>query len=155
MSPRSTSWIAIAALFAAAAALALAVVATIRASDDEPAMAAGSTMEDMGHGAAAPTEGVPDATATRGGEVLEPRVESGVWVYELQTKPVRWEILPGTRVTAYTYNGTVPGPKIRVPYGQRVRILVKNDLPDPTTVHWHGIAVPNAMDGVPGVTQDP
>ena len=155
MSPRSTSWIAIAALLAAAAALALAVVATIRASDDEPAMAAGSTMEDMGHGAAAPTEGVPDATATRGSEVLEPRVESGVWVYELQTKPVRWEILPGTRVTAYTYNGTVPGPEIRVPYGQRVRILVKNDLPDPTTVHWHGIAVPNAMDGVPGVTQDP
>ncbi|HLG08368.1 MAG TPA: copper oxidase [Gaiellaceae bacterium] len=155
MSPRSTSWIAIAALFAAAAALALAVVATMRASDDEPAVAAGSTMEDMGHGAAAPTEGVPDATATRGGEVLEPRVESGVWVYELQTKPVRWEILPGTKVTAYTYNGTVPGPEIRVPYGQRVRILVKNDLPDPTTVHWHGIAVPNAMDGVPGVTQDP
>ena len=160
MSPRSTSWIAIAALFAAAAALALAVVATIRASNDEPAAAA-ATAEDMGHGAAgehgapAPTEGVPDATATRGGEVLEPRVESGVWVYELQTKPVRWEILPGTKVTAYTYNGTVPGPEIRVPYGQRVRILVKNDLPDPTTVHWHGLAVPNAMDGVPDVTQDP
>jgi len=161
MSPRSTSWIAIAALFAAAAALALAVVATIRASDDEPAVAAGSTTQDMGHGAAgqhgapAPTDGVPDATATRGGEVLAPRVENGVWMYELQTKPVRWEILPGTRVTAYTYNGTVPGPEIRVPYGQRIRILVKNDLPDPTTVHWHGLAVPNAMDGVPDVTQDP
>ncbi len=161
MNQRSTSWIAIAALFAAAAALALAVVATVRVSDDEPAAAGGATESDMGHGAAgehgapAPTEGVPDATATQGGEVLEPRIENGVWVYELQTRPVRWEILPGTKVTAYTYNGTVPGPEIRVPYGQRVRILVKNDLPDPTTVHWHGIAVPNAMDGVPGVTQDP
>jgi len=160
MNSRSTSWIAIAALFAAAAALALAVVATVRVSDDEPA-AAGTTAAGMGHaaagehGAPAPTEGVPDATATRGGKILEPRIENGVWVYELQTRPMRWEILPGTKVTAYTYNGTVPGPEIRVPYGQRVRILVTNDLPDPTTVHWHGIAVPNAMDGVPGVTQDP
>lgn len=154
MNPRSTSWIAIGALFAAAGALALAVVATIRASDEDSAAAAG--MAEMGeHGASAPTEGVPDAAATRGGEVLEPRIENGVWVYELQTKAVRWEILPGTKVTAFTYNGTVPGPEIRVPYGQRVRMVVKNDLPDPTTVHWHGIAVPNAMDGVPGVTQDP
>jgi mono/diheme cytochrome c family protein len=68
---------------------------------------------------------------------------------------VRWEILPDTRVTAYTYDGTVPGPEIRVPYGQHVRVVVTNSLTDPTTVHWHGIAVPNAMDGVPEVTQKP
>jgi FtsP/CotA-like multicopper oxidase with cupredoxin domain len=49
----------------------------------------------------------------------------------------------------------VPGPEIRVPYGQKLRIIVKNELPEPTAVHWHGIAVPNAMDGVPGVTQKP
>jgi len=156
MTPCTTSWIAIAALFAAATALALAVVATIRASEDEPAAVASAGHGGAGgHGAPAPTEGVPEATATRGGEVLEPRVEAGVWVYELTATPVRWEILPGTRVTAYSYNGTVPGPEIRVPYGRRVRVVVRNDLPDPTTVHWHGIAVPNAMDGVPDVTQDP
>jgi len=74
-------------------------------------------------------------------------------VYRLEAKPVRWQIMPGTRVTAWTYNGTVPGPEIRVPYGQRVRGIGKNSLPEPTTVHWHGIAVPNAMDGVPDVTQ--
>jgi len=108
-----------------------------------------------GHMAPAPTEGVPDATASRGGEVLAPRIEDGVRVYELVTKPVRWEILPGVRVTAWTYNGTVPGPELRMPYGARVRVRVKNELPEPTTVHWHGLAVPNAMDGVPGVTQEP
>jgi FtsP/CotA-like multicopper oxidase with cupredoxin domain len=44
---------------------------------------------------------------------------------------------------------------IRVTEGDSVRIVIKNELPDPTTIHWHGIEVPNAMDGVPGVTQDP
>jgi len=116
-------------------------------------MSGGGAMAD--HMAAAPMEGVPDATAESGGHVLEPRVESGVWVYELVARPVRWEVLPGTRVTAWTYNGTVPGPELRIPYGQRIRVEVRNELPDPTTVHWHGLAVPNAMDGVPDVTQEP
>jgi len=160
MSSRSTFWIAAAAIFSAALALALAVVAIVRAGDDGAPAAAdqvGMGMGDSmaGHGAAAPMENVPDATATRGGEVLKPRIENGVWVFELETRPVRWEILPGTKVTAWTYNGVVPGPEIRVPYRTRVRVVVKNSLPEPTTVHWHGIAVPNAMDGVPGVTQDP
>jgi FtsP/CotA-like multicopper oxidase with cupredoxin domain len=44
---------------------------------------------------------------------------------------------------------------IRVTEGDQVRIFVKNELPDPTTIHWHGVEVPNAMDGVPGMTQDP
>jgi FtsP/CotA-like multicopper oxidase with cupredoxin domain len=109
----------------------------------------------MEHMAPAPMDGVPDASAAQGGHLLPHTVDNGVWVFTLDAKPVRWEILPGTRVTAWTYNGVVPGPEIRVPYGQRVRIVVKNDLPDDTTVHWHGIDVPNAMDGVPGVTQEP
>jgi FtsP/CotA-like multicopper oxidase with cupredoxin domain len=61
--------------------------------------------------------------------------------------------MPGVRVTAWTYNGMVPGPELRIPYGQRVRFEVRNELPAPTTIHWHGIAVPNAMDGVSGITQ--
>ena len=172
MSSRATFWLAAAALLVAAVALPLAFVSLIRAGDDgqaaaPPALAEEPSGDEMGgmemaggdamaeHMGAAPTEGVPAATAARGGEVLEPRVENGVWVYELTAKAVRWEILSGVRVTAFTYNGTVPGPELRIPYGQRVRIEVTNELPEPTTVHWHGIAVPNAMDGVPGVTQDP
>jgi FtsP/CotA-like multicopper oxidase with cupredoxin domain len=56
---------------------------------------------------------------------------------------------------AWTYNGQSVGPEIRVTEGDRVRVTVTNELPDPTTVHWHGLPVPNAMDGVPGVTQAP
>ena len=95
------------------------------------------------------------ATQTTGGLPLAYREEDGVKVFELTTKAVQWPILDGTTVTAYSYNGTVPGPMIRVTEGDRVRVIVKNELPDPTTIHWHGVEVPNAMDGVPGVTQDP
>ena len=118
MNSRSTFWIAAAAIFSAALALALAVVAIVRAGDDGAPAAADQMGMGMGmggsmagHGAAAPMENVPDATATRGGEVLQPRIENGVWVFELDTKPVRWEILPGSQVTAWTYNGARSRPR--------------------------------------------
>lgn len=98
---------------------------------------------------------VQPASAAEGGQPLEYRLEDGVKVFELTTKAVQWTILDGVTVTAYTYNGTVPGPMIRVTEGDQVRVIVKNELPVPTTIHWHGIEVPNAMDGVPDVTQDP
>lgn len=98
---------------------------------------------------------VQPATETKGGQPLAFREENGVKVFELTTKAVQWPILDGVNVTAYTYNGTVPGPMIRVTEGDAVRIVVKNELDDPTTIHWHGVEVPNAMDGVPDVTQAP
>ncbi len=98
---------------------------------------------------------VQPATESIGGQPLKFRVENGAKIFELTTKAVEWKILEGVKVTAYTYNGTVPGPLIHVTAGDQVRIIVKNDLPEPTTIHWHGVEVPNAMDGVPGVTQDP
>ena len=98
---------------------------------------------------------IQPASETEGGQPLAFRDENGVKVFELTTKAVQWPILDGVTVTAFTYNGTVPGPMIRVTEGDQVRIVVKNELPDPTTIHWHGVEVPNAMDGVPGVTQDP
>jgi FtsP/CotA-like multicopper oxidase with cupredoxin domain len=155
MTPRATFWLAAAALFLAAIALPFALVAMVRAGEQGE----GNGGMDMGgagmaaHMAPAPMDGVPDATSTRGGEVLKPVVRGGVWTFDLVATPVRWELLQGVRATAWTYNGTVPGPQLRVPYGQRLRIEFRNELPEPTTVHWHGIAVPNAMDGVPDVTQ--
>jgi len=169
MNNRSTFFLATGAILVAALALALALVATVRAGDDGDGatndtamsqtgghMMGGSTMSGtsgMEHGAPASQEGVPNATAARGGQRLNYTIDGDTWVFRLTAKPAKWEILPGVRVTAWTYNGTVPGPGIRVPYGQKVRVIVKNELPDPTTVHWHGIAVPNRMDGVPDVTQ--
>jgi len=164
MNQRSTFWLAAVGLFAAVLALGVGLVAVVRA--DDSSSTAGAAMDGMGmsmsgsqsmmeHMAPAPMDGVPEASATRGGQALPYTVENGVWVFNLDAEPVRWQILPDRQVTAWTYNGTVPGPEIRVPYGQRVRIVVKNDLPEETTVHWHGIDVPNAMDGVPDVTQAP
>src|SRR5688572_23282488 len=60
---------------------------------------------------------------------------------------------PQTEV--WTFNGTVPGPELRFRQGERLRIEVENALPADTTVHWHGIRLPNAMDGVPHLTQPP
>ncbi|HKM74041.1 MAG TPA: multicopper oxidase family protein [Stellaceae bacterium] len=60
---------------------------------------------------------------------------------------------PDTAVWAY--DGAVPGPEIRIRQGDRLRVAVSNKLGEATTVHWHGIRLPNAMDGVPGVTQPP
>ena len=55
----------------------------------------------------------------------------------------------------WSYNASIPGPEIRVRQDERLRILVDNQLPQETTIHWHGIRVPNAMDGVPHLTQEP
>ena len=60
---------------------------------------------------------------------------------------------PATAVWAY--NGRVPGPMLRVRQGDTLRVQVANDLAEPTTVHWHGLRIPNAMDGVPALTQNP
>ncbi len=90
-----------------------------------------------------------------GSRPLEPHVENGVKIFDLNASVIEWTILPGVKVDAYAYNGQVPGPQIRVRQGDRVRINVTNHLPDTTTVHWHGLIVPNAMDGPAKITQDP
>lgn len=70
-----------------------------------------------------------------------------------EVKP--WTPAPGITVNAWTYNGTVPGPTIHVRQGDRLKVIFTNNLPEPTTVHWHGIELPADMDGVPGMSQDP
>ncbi|MGH9810106.1 MAG: multicopper oxidase family protein, partial [Terriglobia bacterium] len=62
---------------------------------------------------------------------------------------------PHPDTDVWGYGGRIPGSEIRVRQGERLRIIVLNQLPEDTTVHWHGIRLPNAMDGVPGLTQPP
>ena len=93
--------------------------------------------------------------AARGDTTLVPRLENGVKIFDLETSIVRWTILPGVQVDAFTFNRQVPGPRIRVTEGDRVRINVKNSLPESTTVHWHGLILPNSMDGPANITQAP
>jgi FtsP/CotA-like multicopper oxidase with cupredoxin domain len=71
----------------------------------------------------------------------------------LTAQEASWELAPGKRITAWTYNGTVPGHPIRVREGDRVRVAFTNRLAEPTTIHWHGVDVPAAMDGVPDLSQ--
>jgi FtsP/CotA-like multicopper oxidase with cupredoxin domain len=71
----------------------------------------------------------------------------------LEAKIGRVTISPGHEVEAWTYNGDIPGPVIRAKVGDRLIVHFKNSLPQPTTVHWHGIRLPFAMDGVPGHSQ--
>jgi FtsP/CotA-like multicopper oxidase with cupredoxin domain/Flp pilus assembly pilin Flp len=95
------------------------------------------------------TEGV-------GNVPLQPKVlADGTKEFHLTTEVVDWEVEPGKTVRAWTYNGMVPGPWIKVSSGDKVKMVVTNELPQSTVVHWHGIEVPNSMDGVPDVTQPP
>ncbi len=72
----------------------------------------------------------------------------------LIAEPGRLTIRRGRTVPVWTYNGTVPGPALRVTQGDRLRVTLVNRLPQPTTIHWHGLIAPNSTDGVAGVTQD-
>ena len=73
--------------------------------------------------------------------------------YRLVAMPMRYSPAPGVVVNAIGYNGSVPGPVLRVAHGQRVHVEYVNRSSIVTAVHWHGMVLPNAMDGAVGVTQ--
>ena len=73
--------------------------------------------------------------------------------FDLTVAETQWELLPGVTTMAVTFNGTVPGPTIRVTEGDTVEIAVTNTLAQATSIHWHGLHIPNDQDGVGGVTQ--
>lgn len=94
------------------------------------------------------------------GRVITPNVGSLPWtmdgdvkVFHLTAEPIRREFAPGFWVNCWGYNGSSPGPTIEANEGDRVRILVTNHLNEATTIHWHGIILPNGMDGVAGLNQ--
>ena len=91
----------------------------------------------------------------RGDTVLEPRIENGVKVFDIEASVIRWTILDEVEVDAYAFNRQVPGPRLLLVDGDRVRINFRNALPESTTVHWHGLVVPNEMDGPAEITQTP
>ena len=91
----------------------------------------------------------------KGDQPLEPRLENGVKVFNLTTSVIKWNILPYEQVMGYAFNQQIPGPRLRVTEGDRIRINVTNHLPESTTVHWHGLILPNQFDGPAEITQDP
>ena len=96
----------------------------------------------------------PEKTSGHGGDLLEPSVQAdGTKQYDITAKVVDWEVSAGKIVKAWTYNGVVPAPAIHVNVGDKVRIILHNELPESTSLHLHGIRVPNSMDGVDPYTQ--
>jgi manganese oxidase len=127
-----------------------------------------SAHEGHDHGAAPPapaeTKGAQPRPTPKGwqdgGTVVTPngarmpwKVVDGVKVFHITAEPVAHEMVTGLNIEAWGYNGRTPGPTIEVTEGDRCRFYVTNRLPEATSVHWHGVFLPNGMDGVSGLTQ--
>jgi len=98
-------------------------------------------------------EGWADELALTIPEDLNP--DPNILEIELEAQIANIEVLDGIITSVWTYGGTLPGPLIKAKVGDTVIVHFKNSLPESTTIHWHGLRVPNQMDGVPGVTQPP
>ena len=127
--------------------------------------------QHTGHDHAKPPAGAPPATTgakprptpkgwqdsgtvvTPNGARLPWKVVGGAKVFHLVAEPVAHQMVDGLEVAAWGYNGRTPGPTIEVTEGDRCRFYVTNRLPEETTIHWHGVFLPNGMDGVGGLTQ--
>lgn len=113
------------------------MLALARCTRDRGAAAADRDYQDKYH------------SAVRQAEIAGPARE-----VDLVAEVAEVDVGLGQVYRTWLYNGRFPGEEIRVMEGERLRVVLENRLPDPTTVHWHGIPVPNAMDGVPKVTQE-
>jgi manganese oxidase len=129
-------------------------------------MLAGSGIVSAQHQGHQPQPQAPakkDMPANGGGNVLVetpdvPKLpwtlDNGVKVFHLSAEVVKTQLIPGMReMYGWGYNGSVPGPTIEINEGDRVRIILHNKLPEPTTIHWHGLEVPLKMDGAPFISQ--
>jgi manganese oxidase len=97
----------------------------------------------------------PAATKGKGNEVVTPTITADGWKeFTLTAAITEWEVEPGKVVEAWTYNGMVPGPVIKVDVGDKVRVKLVNDLPMSTDLHLHDLpGKANSMDGVAPITQ--
>ena len=139
----------------------LHIVAGAGGSSTGPATAAAPaahtmTAAEMDAVMAKSIKAFPAKTAGLGAQSLAPTVlADGTKQFDLTAKVVKWEVSPGKFVDAWTYNGTVPGPTLQVDPGDKVQVVLHNQLPESTSIHFHGLITPNSMDGTPEITQPP
>ena len=96
------------------------------------------------------------ATLPQGNQPLEPTMDGDIKVFELTIDPIQHKIdAQKDPIAALGFNGTWPGPRLSVTEGDKIRAIFKNNLPESTGIHFHGQLLPNAMDGVPHITQAP
>lgn len=115
----------------------------------------GMSPEEMLAHDAERTGSFPAETEGKGGVPLKPKVlADGTKRFELTADEIEWETEPGVVKQGMAYNGMIPGPLINADLGDKVEIVLTNELEQPTTLHLHGMTLPNDMDGVPAINQD-
>ena len=118
--------------------------------------AAPMNWEEMDKVMADRTHRFPEKTSAHGAQDLEPTIlADGTKEFRITASVFDWEVEAGKVVEAWGYNNQVPGPTMRTEVGDKVRIVLTNELPESTVIHPHGLILPNAMDGVPDITQPP
>src|SRR5919107_60094 len=139
-----------------AAALA-AGASTLNGAESRPALRQSATVPTGGTPLPPGEPGVHYTPVTvPNGTTLPYRLVDGVKVFHLIAEEIEdHEFAPDLRCKVWGYNGRTPGPLIEAVEGDRVRIFVTNKLPEPTSVHWHGVLLPAGMDGVSAITQPP
>lgn len=138
---------------AAARAAALASVLLIAACSDSEAPAPAPQAPTQSALEVGQPDGWNQDVALK--EVQDLNPDPNVLEFNLEAKITELEILKGHKTPVWTYNGSLPGPLIRAKVGDKIIVHFKNSLPEATTIHWHGMRLPNDMDGAPGVTQEP
>ena len=140
------------------------IVSTDAPSSDSHVMASGEVMnsmtamswQEMDAKMAEVALKFPAKTEGLGNSELSPIIsEDGYKVFNLTASIIKWEVEQGKFVEGWAYNGQIPGPILRASVGDKIRIVLKNELPESTSLHLHGVRVPNAMDGVDPYTQSP
>lgn len=106
-----------------------------------------------GNRLAAPGFNVPAVTVDVGDAPFT--MDGPFKVFRLTAQVVRRQIAPNKTITLWGYNGISPGPTIQVNQGDHVRVIVRNELPEPTSLHWHGFEDAIGFDGMPGISQEP
>src|SRR5512134_3730343 len=84
-------------------------------------------------------------------DVAQPMSGGKVVSVDLEARETEWEFTPGVKTRAWTYNGQVPGPVLEAMVGDVLEVRLTNRLPEPTTIHWHGLRLPAPMDGTEDV----
>ncbi|MGE0719119.1 MAG: multicopper oxidase family protein [Alphaproteobacteria bacterium] len=140
--------------FIGGSALAVLGAAAVGHADAAPLPEAATRQSAATAPPAPPQDGRPfNPVVTLNGWSAPWRLRGGWKEFHLVAEPVEREIAPGMTARLWGYNGQSPGPTIECVEGDRLRIFVTNSLPEHTTVHWHGLLLPNGMDGVGGLTQ--
>ncbi len=156
VSPVGALFIAI-VLMASLVSFGIGATLTSNANANGDASSSSSNSSNTGTTSATPAPAnVPNATQEYGNQPAHYVVDAdGAKHFTFTAEQVMWEVVKGQRVLAWTINGTVPGPMIRVTAGDHVRVTLINHFPKATAIHWHGLEVPSNQDGVPGVGMNP